>query len=130
MRRCDMVLQSDYWLSPRSKIGGTPTSVSMESTWNKTTNIERWSVESWSVLFGRHLHKAEIAACFASQFMTAPRWHLHMRLRVSEDVDQLSVGVSDEEPAHAPRLVDWPMFNGKACISHTPVRLVHVIHFN
>jgi hypothetical protein len=52
-----------------------------------------------------------------------------MRLRVSEDVDQLSIGVSDEESAHAPRLVDWPTFNGKACISHTPVRL-HVIHFN
>ena len=52
VRRCDMVLQSDYWLSPRSRIGGIPTSVSMESTWNKTANIERWSVERWSVLDG------------------------------------------------------------------------------
>lgn len=56
VRRCGMVLQSDYWLSPRSKIGGIPASESMESTGNKTTNIERWSVERWSVLFGRHLH--------------------------------------------------------------------------
>jgi len=32
VRRCDMVLQSDCGLSPRSEIGGIPTSVSMEST--------------------------------------------------------------------------------------------------